>query len=167
VGEAGVFFLSAAISLLSAAVVWALYLAFEPYVRRRWPQSMVSWSRVLSGGFRDPLVGGHALFGLALEVGFALLNSGYGLALQYYGTITTSNNQLLSLLDTRRLTSILVNDVFARLLFMMSSTFILMLLRVLLAAAMARGSRIRTFLGLAGVRERPPRDRGYLPVNLV
>src|SRR6202162_4694773 len=48
---------SAAVNALAqAAVIWALYLALEPYVRRRWPQSMISWSRVLSGGFRDPLV---------------------------------------------------------------------------------------------------------------
>ena len=31
---------------------WALYVALEPHVRRRWPQSMISWSRLLGGGVR-------------------------------------------------------------------------------------------------------------------
>ena len=47
-----------------------VYLAFEPFVRRRWPGRIISWSRVLAGGFRDPLVGRDiligAVFGLAI-----------------------------------------------------------------------------------------------------
>jgi serine/threonine-protein kinase len=35
----------------------------EPYVRRRWPATLVSWSRLLAGGFRDPLVGRDVLVG--------------------------------------------------------------------------------------------------------
>ncbi len=43
--------------------IWALYIALEPYVRRRWPGTLVSWSRLLAGGFRDPLVGRDVLVG--------------------------------------------------------------------------------------------------------
>ena len=42
---------------------WLLYIALEPYVRRRWPATLVSWSRLLAGGFRDPLVGRGVLVG--------------------------------------------------------------------------------------------------------
>ena len=42
---------------------WVVYLAFEPFVRRRWPGRIISWSRVLAGGFRDPLVGRDILIG--------------------------------------------------------------------------------------------------------
>jgi hypothetical protein len=42
---------------------WVLYIAMEPYVRRRWPATLVSWSRLLAGGFRDPLVGRDVLVG--------------------------------------------------------------------------------------------------------
>jgi serine/threonine-protein kinase len=42
---------------------WVVYLAFEPFVRKRWPGRIVSWSRVLAGGFRDPLVGRDILIG--------------------------------------------------------------------------------------------------------
>jgi predicted Ser/Thr protein kinase len=43
--------------------LWFLYIALEPYVRRRWPATLVSWSRLLAGGFRDPLVGRDVLIG--------------------------------------------------------------------------------------------------------
>ncbi len=42
---------------------WLLYIALEPYVRRRWPTTLVSWSRLLMGGIRDPLVGRDVLAG--------------------------------------------------------------------------------------------------------
>ena len=45
-------------------MVWITYVAIEPIVRRRWPDLLFSWSRVLAGRFRDPLVGRDALVGL-------------------------------------------------------------------------------------------------------
>ncbi len=47
----------------AAVVCWLMYLALEPYARRHWPQAMVSWTRLLSGRFRDPLVGRDILLG--------------------------------------------------------------------------------------------------------
>jgi hypothetical protein len=49
--------------LALAGIFWVLYMALEPYVRRRWPAALVSWNRLLAGGFRDPLVGSHVLVG--------------------------------------------------------------------------------------------------------
>jgi hypothetical protein len=60
-------------SLLSAAVLWLLYLAFEPYVRRFWPQLLIGWSRLLAGDIRDPLVGRDVLVGVAAGIAIALL----------------------------------------------------------------------------------------------
>ncbi|HEU4931886.1 MAG TPA: serine/threonine-protein kinase [Pyrinomonadaceae bacterium] len=53
---------------------WVVYLAFEPFVRRRWPDRIVSWSRVLAGGFRDPLVGRDILIGAVFGLGVVLCN---------------------------------------------------------------------------------------------
>jgi len=50
-------------ALFGAAYVWLLYIALEPYVRRYWPKGIVSWSRVLAGDWRDPLVGRDVLVG--------------------------------------------------------------------------------------------------------
>jgi hypothetical protein len=46
-----------------ACFTWLLYIALEPYVRRRWPTTLISWSRLLAGGIRDPLVGRDVLVG--------------------------------------------------------------------------------------------------------
>jgi len=50
--------------------VWVLYLALEPYVRRYWPQAIISWTRVLAGRWRDPLVGRDVLYGAVLGIFF-------------------------------------------------------------------------------------------------
>jgi hypothetical protein len=52
---------------------WLIYLALEPWVRRYWPQTMITWSRVLAGKWRDPLVGRDLLFGIFLGIVYALL----------------------------------------------------------------------------------------------
>jgi serine/threonine-protein kinase len=50
-------------ALTLAMLAWLLYLALEPYVRRFWPEAMVSWNRLLAGRIRDPLVGRDVLVG--------------------------------------------------------------------------------------------------------
>jgi len=51
-------------ALFAAAVVWVLYMALEPYVRRRWPHTVITWNRMLAGRWRDPIVGRDLLVGL-------------------------------------------------------------------------------------------------------
>jgi hypothetical protein len=53
-------------ALLWAAIGWLLYLALEPFVRRRWPEQLIASSRLLAGNHRDPMVGRDVLIGLAL-----------------------------------------------------------------------------------------------------
>jgi serine/threonine-protein kinase len=51
-------------ALYRFGVVWLFYIALEPYLRRIWPRSMVSWVRLIDGRFRDPLVGRDVLIGV-------------------------------------------------------------------------------------------------------
>jgi Protein kinase domain len=67
-GSVGLVILAMATALFLSALVFILYLALEPYVRRYWPQSIISWSRLLKGQVRDPLVGRDILLGLLLGV---------------------------------------------------------------------------------------------------
>jgi len=60
-------------SLFMSGVLWVLYMALEPLIRRSWPQAMVSWSRLLAGNWRDPLVGRDVLAGSVLGVFAACL----------------------------------------------------------------------------------------------
>jgi serine/threonine-protein kinase len=54
--------------LLQSGRLWIFYLALEPTVRRFWPDAMISWTRLVSGDWRDPLVGWHVLAGVACGV---------------------------------------------------------------------------------------------------
>ena len=56
------------------AYVAVIYLALEPWVRRHWPQTLITWSRVLTRRWRDPLVGRDML--LAVVAGLAVLCAG-------------------------------------------------------------------------------------------
>ncbi len=52
---------------------WVAYVGFEPTVRRSLPNALVSWTRLIAGDLRDPLVGRHLLIGFANGVGIVLL----------------------------------------------------------------------------------------------
>jgi len=58
--------------LMVASLVWIFYLALEPYVRRLRPWTLVSWTRLLGGGLRDPVVGRDVLVGLAFGTALAV-----------------------------------------------------------------------------------------------
>ena len=46
------FFLSLGQAMVLAAIVWLLYIALEPYVRRRWPNTIITWTRVVGGNIQ-------------------------------------------------------------------------------------------------------------------
>jgi hypothetical protein len=60
--------------LVHAGLVWMIYLALEPYVRRIWPETIISWSRILAGRIADPLVGAHVLIGMLIGVVYMLVD---------------------------------------------------------------------------------------------
>jgi hypothetical protein len=65
------------IALANAAYIcleyWLIYLALEPWVRRYWPQTMITWSRVVAGRWTDPVVGRDLLFGALFGIVYLLL----------------------------------------------------------------------------------------------
>lgn len=60
-------------ALFVPALVWIFYVALEPDLRRLWPRLVVSWARLLAGGFSDVLVGQDLLIGSASGTAFASL----------------------------------------------------------------------------------------------
>jgi hypothetical protein len=88
-GESDILYQIISSALFSALVLWLIYIALEPYVRRHWPQLLISWSRLLAGDFHDPMVGrdlligglfglGHAAAVYAAVLGSQRLNPFYG-----------------------------------------------------------------------------------------
>jgi hypothetical protein len=112
--------------LLRAGFLWLFYVALEPYIRRRWPQSIISWSRLLGGGLRDPLVGTHMLYGVALGIGLALLFAAEELLSQ------PRSHYLDALLDTRHMTGSLLSPLVGETMEGMMMLLVFFFLRVLL-----------------------------------
>jgi serine/threonine-protein kinase len=72
--ELGRVFTAIGDALFSGGVLWLLYLALEPYVRKFWPATVISWSRLLAGHIRDPLVGRDVLIGCLAGAGIIVLD---------------------------------------------------------------------------------------------
>lgn len=60
-------------ALFASAFLWLLYIALEPYFRRRLPELMIGWARLMEGRVRDPRVGRDILMGALAGVSLALL----------------------------------------------------------------------------------------------
>jgi serine/threonine-protein kinase len=110
-------------ALYWACLVALLHLALEPFVRRRWPEWIISWSRLLAGDVRDPLVGRDVLIGGAFAgvimvttgVLFPLLPAVFGLpsAPAVTSMLTVRNG----LLGVRGFVSLLMSATAASLVF--------------------------------------------------
>jgi len=61
--------------LLQAVFFGTIYLALEPFIRRRHPEMLISWTRLLTGRLKDPQVASHALIGTAAGALFTVLGS--------------------------------------------------------------------------------------------
>jgi serine/threonine-protein kinase len=71
--EQGIFTYALGWSCFYFVVVWLYYIALEPYLRRFWPQMIVSWVRLFDGRWKDPLVGRDVLIGVGWGWGFVSL----------------------------------------------------------------------------------------------
>ena len=69
----GLLVLAVSSALLWGGAMWMMYLAIEPWIRRRWPQALISWTRLLSGRVRDPVVGRDILIGVLFGAGWLLI----------------------------------------------------------------------------------------------
>jgi serine/threonine-protein kinase len=72
------FFSMIGTALFDSALIWLAYLGLEPSVRRFAPDSLVGWTRLLAGGWRDPVVGRDVAIGvcagLLMTIAFASHN---------------------------------------------------------------------------------------------
>jgi len=74
-GTFGSFLVALCTSVFYGVVIWTVYIALEPYVRRRWPQTLISWSSLLIGRARDPVVGRDVLIGATAGSGVLLIGA--------------------------------------------------------------------------------------------
>jgi serine/threonine-protein kinase len=73
-------------------------MALEPWVRRFWPEVLITWTRLWQGQWRDPLVGRDVLIGAVAGVVFALYSRGVNarlIALLKLPLVGTLNSETL------------------------------------------------------------------------
>lgn len=114
-----------------SGVMWMLYVALEPYIRRQWPQTIISWTRLLEGRLRDPLVGRDLLSGVLLGTAWVLV-----FELGYRYNLRSGDQPLFGvtdvLLGTRETVAIVLSTIVNSILSMLIFFLLLVFLRVLL-----------------------------------
>jgi serine/threonine-protein kinase len=120
-------------ALAAGVAISVLYLAVEPYFRRRWPRMLIGWSRLIAGRFRDPMIGRDALIG-------TLVGSAAGVIaklpsfLPQVGLLRTSFSALTEL---RHLTYLLLWSVQLAIGIALLSAFLFLLLRIVTRSSIA------------------------------
>jgi len=122
--------LAVSTALLVCGVLFVVYLALEPYVRRNWPQTIISWTRLLDGRFRDPMVGRDVLTGTLLGIFWCVvLLFGYLLKMKHGASPILGNTDYM--LGARITAGLWLSTIVASMLGVMNFFFLLVLLRIL------------------------------------
>lgn len=74
IGTFGTCLVAICTSLAWSAVIWTMYVALEPFIRRHWPRTIISWTNILTGRVRDPIVGRDFLLGIAFGIAIQLID---------------------------------------------------------------------------------------------
>lgn len=120
------------VALFYAALVWLTYFAFEPFLRRYWPSSIITWSRVLAGRIRDVLVGRDVLIGMLFGIGSFLMYRTIDYLIGYQGVFVAVGTSLDLWTLNHNLYGELIGHVQQAIQVSAVSFFMLFLLRVLL-----------------------------------
>ena len=104
-----IFLIAVGWGLVYAALVWLIYIAIEPHVRRRWPHVLISWSRLLAGQFRDPLVGRDLLIGIVMAVFLDVIARAAQLAPQWMGRTPVAPSRAVDLAQLNGLRIVLAD----------------------------------------------------------
>jgi eukaryotic-like serine/threonine-protein kinase len=78
-------------SITEGVFAAVLYMALEPWVRRLWPRALITWSRVLAGQWRDPVVGRDVLIAVLAAVAINCVRHALYLGFSPSGAPAASN----------------------------------------------------------------------------
>jgi serine/threonine-protein kinase len=129
-GELMLFRLGIGSAVFAGVSAYVMYLALEPFVRRRWPEALVGWSRALAGDLRDALVWREVLVGLVIAVAwFLVLVVAFSMTSR---VITGTEEGLNASLSIRRAAAMLVGQAGSAIFLSIATCFFVFLGRVVL-----------------------------------
>ncbi len=166
VKETDLFFMAAMGALFGGVTIAVTYISFEPFVRRRWPQTIISWSRLLAGGFRDPLLGRDVQVGTAMGLALAVIQGIGSLSYAFLGIPVVSAQRLQAFVGGRSMVGeglFLIDDALYKALGIL---FLIVLGRTLLGKQWLAAAVIT--IALAGIiAPNEPSPLVAWPVNIV
>jgi hypothetical protein len=83
-------FIALSWACLVTTMAFLLYLALEPFVRKNAPQTLIAWSRLMAGDFRDSLVGRDLLIAAVYGIWLTIFESSDNLLLPLLGKLPPS-----------------------------------------------------------------------------
>jgi len=130
-----------------AALLGVFYISLEPMARRYWPDTMITWTRLLSLRWRDPTVGQHLMVGVCVGCFWALVVAIEAASVSYMGwevraslfADTVANNLLGGRVALAGYLSAVTYAIFRGLLFLLLLAVLRVLVRRPLLAAVIAG----------------------------
>jgi serine/threonine-protein kinase len=144
-------YVGTALSLFVGTLLGLGYLAAEPYLRRYWPNLLISWTRLMAGRYRDPRVGRDVLIGATSATVLIVLMLLATIVPTWFGTPMSgpSTISLQALMGGRYAVGLFINATFVLLpiiTVIILLLFLLILKRKWIAVAVAFGLMIMTMI---------------------
>jgi serine/threonine-protein kinase len=146
-----------------AFFAWLQYLALEPFVRRRWPEMLISWTRVLAGRFGDPRVGRDVVLGILCGAAASSVFSGLALASPALGW-----GPWLRAFDphafpgAREAASTLLGRSLSEILYVLGAAFFLVLLRMVFRNAPLAAATLVALMSMGAIGGLVPYFIGFV-----
>jgi hypothetical protein len=153
------FLLALCTSTFAAVLVWTAYLALEPYVRRNWPATLISWTSMLAGRIADPIVGRDVLIGMLAGMVMRVMGQGINDWLSTQPHLLPANN----LLGIRATLGMLLEQVPYAVRNSLFFLFLIFLLRVVLRNQWAAAAAFAAIFTSLSVR---PGDHALLEITV-
>jgi serine/threonine-protein kinase len=132
-GEWSMFTAAAGSAAFWGLFIWILYVSLEPFVRRRWPRALVSWTRALAGQFKDSLVGRDVLAGLIGGTALSLWLRGAMILSDWLGFTTVPLVGMgRALLSPAGFIQLTLTEAYRAVFYATAFAFLLLLLNVIL-----------------------------------
>jgi serine/threonine-protein kinase len=132
VGTFAMFLVAVCSSVFYGVIIWTVYIALEPYVRRRWPQTLIASSTLFAGRVKDAVVGRDVLVGAAVGSAVMLLGAPIDWWMRRSGTWAPDQAQVEALMGVRSTLGLALQIVPHSIRETLFYFFLIFLLRVLL-----------------------------------